>query len=173
MLACVRRIPTFDRAVKEGVWEWTVGRPIHRLRGRTVGLVAFGKIARSLATKLRRFDVGLLAYDLYVSEPETAGFDVSMVPFPEFLDRSDIVSIHASLIAETRRMFDADAFSSMREEAILVNTARGGIVDEGALHDALVSGEIAAAALDVREEEPPNDAPLSDLDSLVFSPHVG
>ncbi|MDL5363268.1 C-terminal binding protein [Halalkalicoccus sp. NIPERK01] len=173
MLACVRRIPTFDRAVRDGTWDWTVGRPIDRLQGQTVGLVAFGKIARSLSRKLRGFDVDVLVYDPYVSEPEMAGFDVTKVSFRNLLDRSHVVSVHAPLTNETRGLFDVDAFSSMRENAVLVNTARGGIVDESALHGALVSGEIAAAGLDVREEEPPTATPLSELETVVFTPHVG
>lgn len=171
-LACLRRIPTFDRSVKSGTWDWSVGQPIPRLAGSTFGLIAFGKIARRLAKKLQGFDIDVISYDPYVPEYRMADLDVEKVSFDDLLTRSDIVSIHAPLTDETRCMVDSDAFAAMKDEAVLVNTARGPIVDETVLRDALIDGEIAAAGLDVMEKEPPTDSPLLDRDNVILTPHV-
>lgn len=173
LLACERKLPTFDRSVRDGDWDWSVGAPIHRLSGSTVGLVAFGKIARNLARKLSGFDLEIVAYDPYVSDAEMAAFDVTRVPFEELLDRSDFVSVHAPLTDETERLFDDSAFQSMRDGAVFVNTARGGVVDEAALATALRTGPVARAGLDVRQSEPPVDSPLDDVENVVLTPHAG
>lgn len=172
ILACLRKLPQFDRAVKSGAWDWSVGEPIHRLRGSTVGLVAFGKIARRLAAKLDGFGVDVVAYDPYVDESEMAGAGVEKVTFETLLARSDAVSVHTPLTGETEEMFGEDAFRSMRQEAVFVNTSRGGVVDEDALIRALEGGEVAAAGLDVRRSEPPDPSPLSEMASVVLTPHV-
>lgn len=173
MLSCARKFPQLDRGVRRGEWDWSSAAPVYRLRGRTVGLVGFGKIARSLEAKLRGFDIDVHIYDPYVSATDLAGFDVTRVGFERLLSESDFISIHAPLTEETRGMFDAEAFETMRDHAILANTARGPIVDEGALHTALEAGEIAGAGLDVRETEPPVDSRLSDLENVVLTPHAG
>ncbi|NLV13813.1 C-terminal binding protein [Haloarcula argentinensis] len=172
VLACLRKIPTFDRSVKHGEWEWAVGQPIRRLAGSTVGLIAFGKLASRFAAKLRGFDVDVIAYDPYAPEYRMGDLDVEPVTFETLLNDSDIVSLHAPLTDETRGMIDADALDRMHDDALLVNTARGGLVDETALYDALVSSDLGGAGLDVREAEPPGDSPLHDLDSVVCTPHV-
>ena len=172
VLACLRKIPTFDRSVKSGEWEWSVGQPMHRLAGSTVGLVAFGKLASRFAAKLRGFDVDVLAYDPYVPEYRMGDLGVESVTFETLLAESDVVSLHAPLTDETRGLIDADALERMRDDALLVNTARGGLVDEAALYDALVSDDLGGAGLDVRESEPPGESSLHGLDSVVCSPHV-
>ncbi|ELZ27972.1 D-3-phosphoglycerate dehydrogenase [Halogeometricum pallidum JCM 14848] len=172
LLSCARRLPALDRSVREGEWDWSVGGPIRRVRGSTVGLVGFGKIARSLAAKLRGFDVDVLVYDPHVSEGDLAGFSVTRTGFDRLLTESDFVSVHAPLTDETHGMFDADAFGTMPDHAIFVNTARGPIVDEGALCDALASDGLAGAGLDVRESEPPTDDRVFEFDNVVCSPHA-
>ncbi|NHN61715.1 C-terminal binding protein [Haloarcula sp. JP-Z28] len=172
MLACLRRIPTFDRSVKRGEWKWAVGQPIRRLAGSTVGLVAFGKLASRFAAKLRGFDIDVIAYDPYAPEYRMGDLGVESVTLETLLGDSDIVSLHAPLTDETRGMIDADALDRMHDDALLVNTGRGGLVDEAALYDALISGDLGGAGLDVRKPEPPGDSPLHDLDSVVCSPHV-
>jgi len=172
MLACLRKIPTFDRSVKSGEWEWSVGQPMHRLAGSTVGLVAFGKLASRFAAKLQGFDVDVIAYDPYVPDYRMGDLGVESVSFETLLADSDIISLHAPLTDETRGMIDADALDRMADDTLLVNTARGGLVDETALYDALVSGDLGGAGLDVRESEPPGKSSLHDLDSVVCSPHV-
>lgn len=173
MLSCARKFPQLDRRVRRGEWDWSSAAPVYRLRGRTVGLVGFGKIARSLAAKLCGFDVDVHVYDPYVSATDIAGFDVTWVEFKRLLSESDFVSIHAPLTEETCGMFDAKVFEMMRDHAILVNTARGQIVDEDALCAALDTGEIAGAGLDVRETEPPADSRLSDFENVILTPHAG
>ena len=172
LLGCVRRLGRYDRAVKGGEWDWSLGAPIHRFRGETVGLVAFGKIARRLASKLRGFDVDVVAADPYVSDRRMEEFGVARVSFDELLDRARYVSVHAPLTDETRGLFDATTFEAMQDRAILVNTARGPIVEEAALADALENGPLAAAGLDVREEEPPGASPLHDRDDVLLTPHT-
>ena len=172
LLGCLRRLGRYDRAVKGGEWDWALGAPIHRFRDETVGLVAFGEIARRLASKLRGFDVDVVAADPYVSEAEMEEFGVERVGFDELLGRARYVSVHAPLTDETRGLFDADAFGAMRDGSILINTARGPIVDEAALADALENGPLAAAGLDVREEEPPGTSPLHDRDDVLLTPHA-
>lgn len=172
MLACLRQITTFDRSVKDGEWDWEVGQPIPRLADQTVGIVSFGKIARRFAAKLQGFGVNIVVYDPYVREYRMRDFGAEKVEFDELLEESDIVSVHAPLTDETRGMFDEEAFEKMHDDALLVNTARGPIVDEEALYTALQGGGLAGAGLDVREVEPPNDSPLHDLDSVILSPHA-
>ena len=172
LLGCLRRLGVHDRAVKGGEWDWSLGTPIHRLRNQTVGLVSFGKIARRFAAKLRGFDVDVIAVDPYVSDREMGEFGVERVGFDELLDRARYVSVHAPLTDETRGLFDAEAFGAMRDGAILVNTARGPIVEETALVDALENGPLAAAGLDVREKEPPETSPLHERDDVLLTPHT-
>jgi len=172
LLACLRRLGSYDRAIRRGEWDWTVGRPIERLAGSTVGLFAFGKIARRFAAKLRGFDVDVVAHDPYVSGYRMADMGVEAVDFEGLLSRSDVLSVHAPLTDETRGTFDASAFEQLRDGAIFVNTARGPIVDEDALLAALEAGTVDSAGLDVRETEPPGDSPLHDREGVVLSPHV-
>lgn len=173
LLACLRRVAAYDRSVRSGTWDWTTGRPIERLAGATVGIVGFGTIGRTFARRLWGFDADILAYDPYVPEAEMAGRSVRKVPFERLLADSDAVSIHAPLTEETQGLFDAEAFATMNDHAILVNTARGPIVDEDALELALREGRIDTAGIDVRETEPPDGSSLSTLDSVVSTPHAG
>lgn len=172
LLSAVRRLPTFDRQTRAGGWDWTAGQPIHRLRGRTLGLVGFGTLARRLASKLDGFGLELLATDPQVSAAEMEHFGVERVEFEELLEKSAFVSIHVPLYEQTRGMFDDKAFKQMREDAILINTARGPVVDENALVSALEAGEIDAAALDVLAEEPPEDSALLEREDVLVTPHV-
>jgi len=172
LLGLARSVPIYDRDTRAGGWDWQAGRPVHRLRGRTLGLVGFGKIPRRLARKVDGFGLDVVAADLDVADTEMAHFGVEKVGFDELLDRSHLVSVHAPLYEATRGLFDAAAFDAMREDALLVNTARGAVVDEAALHDAIVDGDIAGAALDVLAEEPPGDSPLFDLDRVIVTPHT-
>jgi D-3-phosphoglycerate dehydrogenase / 2-oxoglutarate reductase len=156
---------------------WFEGRPLlsarPRLLGQTLGLYGFGNVARCTARRARAFGLHLLAYDPYVSELEITGAGVEPVGFYELLERSDFVSIHTPHNAETERAFGPSAFSRMKPTAILINTARGSIVDEQALIAALRAGLIAGAGLDVLEHEPPDpDNPLLTMANVVVTPHV-
>ena len=171
-LSCLRHVGGYDRDVKAGTWDWTTGRPLHRLSGLTLGLAGFGQIPRRVAAKASAFGLDVVAYDPYVSAEEVAHGGAEKVSFDELLARSDAISVHAPLTDETRGLFDADAFAAMRESAVLVNTSRGAVVDVDALAAALDAGEIRTAALDVLPEEPPRDSPLLDHDDVLLTPHV-
>lgn len=163
MLALLRRIPELDRDMRNGGWNRT-GRYLPReLSGLTVGLVGYGTIGRFIAERLRGFDVELLVHDPALGDDST--------PLESLLGASHVVSLHCPLLPSTHHLIDAVALAHMRPDAILVNAARGPIVDEAALVEALRSGVIAGAALDVYETEPPRDSPLFALDNVVVSPH--
>ena len=172
LLASVRRLNVYDRSVKRGGWDWADGQPIHRLTGQTIGFLSFGQLARATAEKLAGFDCRIVAADPYVDDETMAEYGVEKVPFDDLLTEADHVSIHAPLTDETRQLFDRDAFRQMSETSVLVNVGRGGIVDEDALAWALETDEIAAAGLDVIEEEPLTDSPLADRDDVILTPHA-
>ncbi|MDS0220507.1 C-terminal binding protein [Haloarcula sp. S1AR25-5A] len=173
LLDCVRTVAAYDRDVRDGEWGWERTRPVHRVRDRTLGLVSFGPIARRVRDQLRGFDLDVIAYDPYVDTEEMAAADVEKVTLETLYERADYVSLHAPLTDETAGMIDADALASMRDHAVLVNTGRGGLVDEAALRTALEEGTIAAAGLDVLAEEPPTaDHPLVGLDNCIVTPHA-
>jgi D-3-phosphoglycerate dehydrogenase len=157
--------------------EWYDGRPTlsrrPRLFGQTLGLYGFGNVARCTARRAKGFGLHLLSYDPYVSELEMTGAGVEPVGFNELLERSDFVSIHAPHNAETEHAFSTSAFAHMKPTAILINTARGSIIDEAALVEALRADAIAGAGLDVLDQEPPNpNNPLLTMDNVVVTPHV-
>jgi D-3-phosphoglycerate dehydrogenase len=172
LLACVRRVPQYDRTVRSGTWDWTRERPIPRLSGRTLGLAGFGKLPRKLAAMVSGFELDVVAFDPYVDETEMAERGVERVDFDELLARSDLLSVHTPLTPETEGLFDRAAFDAMQPTAVLVNTSRGAVVDVDALAAALDAGDIAAAGLDVLPEEPPDDLPLLDRHDAVVTPHV-
>ncbi|MDS0260649.1 C-terminal binding protein [Haloarcula sp. S1CR25-12] len=173
LLDCARSVAAYDRDTRAGNWGWERGRRVHRLRGRTLGLVSFGPIARRVREQVRGFDIDVVAYDPYVDAETMADADVEKVTLEALYDQADFVSLHAPLTDGTRGLVDADALDAMHDHAVLVNTGRGGLVDEAALADALAEGTIAAAGLDVLRTEPPApDHPLVELDNCVVTPHA-
>ncbi|MFB6304588.1 MAG: NAD(P)-dependent oxidoreductase [Haloferacaceae archaeon] len=173
LLACVRAVPEYDRAVRAGEWPRKPSRPLHRLRGRTLGLVAFGRIARAVRERVAGFDLDVVAYDPYVDPGTMVDADVGRVGREELFARADHVSVHAPDTTETRGLVDADALGALPADGVVVNTGRGGIVDEDALAAALEADDLGAAGLDVFEEEPlPADSPLRGRDDVVFTPHA-
>ena len=173
LLACVRAIPEYDRAVRRGEWPRQPSRPLHRLRGRTLGLVAFGRIARAVRERVRGFDLDVLAHDPYVEPDEIRAADAEPVGLDELFARADHVSVHAPATPETEGLIGADRLRALDDDAVLVNTGRGSVIDEAALAAALDDGELAAAGLDVFETEPlPADSPLRDRERVVHTPHA-
>ena len=173
LLALVRKIPFANQEVQAGRWEMQAVVPIHRLRGRTLGLVGFGKIPRALTPKAQAFGLRVITFDPYVSDEVAASLGVERVSFDELLRTADYISIHAPLAPDTRHMFNAEAFRKMKPGALLVNTARGPLIDEQALADALDEGRVAGAALDVMPREPPPaDSPLLGRDHVILTPHI-
>jgi phosphoglycerate dehydrogenase-like enzyme len=170
LLALLRRIPEHDATARRGEWNRTRPHTPRLLRGSTVGLIGYGHIGRLVARRLEGFDVELL-----VSDPALAGSESPRsVELDELLARADVVSLHTPLVPATRHLIDQRALRLMQPHAVLVNTSRGGVVDEAALIEALTDGTIAGAALDVFEVEPPPvDSPLLAMPNVVISPHVG
>jgi D-3-phosphoglycerate dehydrogenase len=174
LLTLIRKIPFANKRAHAGKWEMPAVVPIHRLRGRVLGLVGFGKIPKLVATKAQAFGLQVQTYDPYLTAETTTKFNVKLVTLPELLSTSDYISVHTPLTPETNRMFNADAFRQMKRGALLVNTARGPLVDVEALVDALEAGQLAGAALDVLPQEPP--APglrLLGRDDVILTPHTG
>jgi D-3-phosphoglycerate dehydrogenase / 2-oxoglutarate reductase len=172
LLALVRKIPSSNARTHAGRWEMKAVTPIHRLRGSTLGLVAFGQIPQLVAPKARAFGLRVVAYDPYVPDEVLSRAGVERVEFDELLRISDYISIHTPLIPATHHLFDAGVFGRMKPGAYLINTARGPIVDETALAHALDQKQLAGAALDVMEQEPPANSPLFSRDNVILTPHT-
>jgi phosphoglycerate dehydrogenase-like enzyme len=168
MLAALRRVCEQDAAVRRGSWNRTGEHAAWALSGSTVGLIGFGHIGRIVAARLRGFDVRVLVTDPI--EPRDG--DVQPVSLDVLLGSSDVVSLHVPLLPTTRGLVGARELGLMKPEAILVNTARGAVVDEDALIDALESGRLRGAALDVFANEPPTGSRLLALPNVVLSPHI-
>jgi len=176
MLAVYRHIPLCDRRLREGVSLKQRMRSIaFQISGKTVGLFGFGNIARMVAHRLRGFDVDVIYYDVRGADPVTeAALNARRVSFDELLASSDILSVHAPLNAGTRNAIDATAISKMKQGAVIINTARGGVVNERDLYEALASGKLLGAGVDAFEvEPPPADHPFMALDNVVVTPHSG
>ncbi len=170
ILSMTRRIPVHERAVLDGTWEPENPCP-ELLQGKTVGLVGFGRIARAVAVRLRAFGTRLLACDPLVDPALMGEHEVEGMSLEEMLTASDIVSVHTPLLPDTRHLIGRRELGLMKPTAILINTSRGGVVDSAALAEALENGGIAAAGLDVLEQEPPGDDPLIGLPNTLVTPH--
>ena len=175
LLAVVRQTKRMEAMVHAG--QWYQGRPLlnhtPRLMGRTLGLLGFGNVGRCMARRAAAFGVQVLACDPYVSELTISAEGVEPVSFGELLERSDYLSLHAPLNSETAHILDAAAFERMKPTALVVNTARGGLIKETDLIAALERGAVAGAGLDVLEQEPvAPDNPLLQMDNVLITPHV-
>jgi len=173
LLALVRKVPLSNELVQAGRWEMPAVVPIHRLAGRVLGVVGFGNIARALTPKAKAFGLSVVAHDPYLAPEVFTRAGVEGVSFARLLEVADFVSIHAPLQPATRGLFNREAFGRMKKGAILVNTARGPLVDEPALVEALDSGHLGGAALDVVAVEPlTSQSPLLGRDNVILSPHT-
>jgi D-3-phosphoglycerate dehydrogenase len=174
VLACTRQLPANALSVREGGWQLAV--PLDRmrtLRDLTVGLVGFGRIGREVAARLRALKCRLLAYDPNHDTGDAARLGVEAVGLDDLLAASDVVTLHCPSTPETRKLIGREALAKMRPGAALVNVARGDVVETGALVDALRSGRLAAAALDVLDPEPPPaDSPLRSMPNVLLTAHV-
>ena len=174
LLGAVRHLSRQDRGIRAGKWNRTGARPARRLRGCTLGLVGFGRIARTVARRVSGFDLTLLAHDPFVDAESMADLGVQKADLDELLARSDFVSIHCPLTDGTHHLLDSRAFGLMKDGVFVVNTSRGPIIEEAALAEALRAGKVWGAGLDVFEQEPlPADSPLREFDNAIFTPHVG
>lgn len=170
MLTCARNVVYSNRDMVEASG-WGERPYINRMYGGTYGIIGFGLIGRATIAKAKGLDMDVVAFDPYVQADVFDAFEVEKAPFDTVLQTADCISIHAPLTAETHHMFSTKEFVKMKNDAILVNTARGPIVDEQALVEAIESGEIWGAGLDVFEREPPLDSPVLKNDRIVCTPH--
>jgi D-3-phosphoglycerate dehydrogenase len=174
ILALCRKITQSNALVQAGRWELPPLVPFHRLAGRVLGLVGFGNIPRTLAPKAKAFGLRVVAHDPNAPPQAFAAAGVEGVSFDRLLEISDFVSIHAPLTPATRGLLNAEALQKMKKGALLINTARGPLVDEAALVAALDSGHLGGAALDVVAVEPlPKDSKLIGRDNVILTPHTG
>ncbi|HSF32034.1 MAG TPA: phosphoglycerate dehydrogenase [Candidatus Tectomicrobia bacterium] len=169
MLAVTRQVALADRLVRDGRWEVLVSTNIC---GKTLGIVGLGRIGKAVARRARGFDMTVLATDLVQDDAFAQQYSVAYLPLPALVQRADIVSINAPLSGDTRHLIDEQALRLMQPTAFLINTARGGLVDEQALAAALREGRLAGAGLDVFEQEPLHHNPFQGLDNVVLSPHL-
>lgn len=168
LLALVRQIPQGDRAVRDGHWPRMIGM---ELRGKTLGIVGLGQIGKEVCRRAKGFGLQVIAFDRYPDEQFARSWGVRYLPLDQMLATANVVTLHAPVTAETRHLINAGTLASMQRGSYLINTARGELVDETALFDALRSEHLAGAASDVFTTEPPGDHPLLTLDTFIATPH--
>ena len=174
LLSLIRKIPLSNKLVQSGRWEMPAVVPIRRLEGTVLGLLGFGHIPRLVAPKAQAFGMKVIAYDPYVKPELFKAANVEAVDFDALLNNSDYISVHAPLLPATRGMLNAAAFAKTKKGVLIVNTARGPLIDEPALLAALDSKQVGGAALDVVTTEPlPKDSALLGRDNVIVSPHTG
>ncbi|HET9439441.1 MAG TPA: phosphoglycerate dehydrogenase [Longimicrobiales bacterium] len=173
LLALVRKLPAADRSMRAGEWDRKSFSGIE-LYGKTLGLVGAGRIGSEVARRARAFGMHVVAYDPYLTAERAAALDIEQGTLPEVLQRADVVSLHVPLTEATANLIGAREFELLKPSAFIVNAARGGVINEAALHEALSKKRIAGAAFDVFEQEPlPADHPLRSLPNVVLTPHLG
>lgn len=173
LLASLRRLPEVHNRVAVGKWEPNPPETLYRLRGRTLGIVGFGNIGREVARKLSTWGVRILAFDPYITDTELLDGSGRLVDLTTLCAESDYITLHQPLLPETRHFCDAAFFSACKRRPIIINTARGPLVDERALLHALNSGMVSAAAMDVFEKEPlPASSPLHHHPRIILSDHM-
>lgn len=177
LMAAARRVVEADRFTRAGLWQtWEPDLLLGpNITGATLGIVGFGRIGQAVAQRAKGFDMRILYTSTYQWEPELEkSLGVEFAPLEKLLQESDFVTLHTPGTDDTYHLFSDRQFDLMKPEAILINTARGTVVDSDSLYRALASGKIAAAAVDVTEPEPiPHDSPLLTLDNLIITPHIG
>ena len=170
MLALARQIPKVDAGLREGRWEKSSSGT--ELRGKVLGLIGLGRIGGEVARRAEAFDMKVIAYDPYISEAAAKELQVELANLDRLLAESDFISLHTALSPATQNMINAKSIEKMKKSARIVNAARGELIDEAALAEALKSGRLAGAALDVFVEEPPKNSPLIGLPNLIGTPHI-
>jgi len=171
LILCVaRRIPMLDRKTKGGEWARSTGVELY---AKTIGIIGLGAIGRAVARRAAGFSMKVMAYDPFMDEPYARANDIEVSDFGRLVRKSDVISLHLPINDDTRHILSADIMRSMKPGVIIVNTARGGLIDEDAAYEMLKSGHIGGLGLDAYEEEPPSASPLRELDNVVMTPHTG
>lgn len=172
-LTLLRRLFEYNKQVKNGVWDPTNIEPIHRLSQTVIGLLGFGQISRMVAERFKGFGVTLIAHDRFVDDKVFKQYGVKSVSLDELLEQSNLLSLHIPLTEETRNLIDKDNLSKLPQGAMIVNTCRGGIIDEAALAKLIKDKHISGAGIDVLKNEPPEPGnPLIDLEEVIITPHA-
>lgn len=172
MLALSRGLKSLNESLTSGAWGYAPVVPLHRMAGSTLGLVGLGRIPSLVAKKMAGFGLRILAYDPFARPEAARELGVELVEFDTLVAESDYISIHCPLTPRTQGLFGPEAFRRMKSTAILVNTARGPVIQQQALEEALRTGELAGAGLDVYEQEPlPKDSPLLHMSNVICTPH--
>jgi len=172
IMALARKISIADKSVKEGKWEKSRFMGIE-LCGKTLGIIGMGRIGTQVAIRAKAFEMDILVNDPYLTEDAASRLGVRVVDKDTLLKNADVITIHVPLTPETKYSIAENEFEMMKENAFIINCARGGVIKEDDLYDALNQGKIAGAGLDVFENEPPKGSPLLELDNLVATPHIG
>jgi D-3-phosphoglycerate dehydrogenase len=167
-----RKIAAADASLRRGEWKRAQFTGLE-LRGRTLGIVGLGKIGQAIAVRARAMEMTVLGVDPFVTAEAAANHGVELVDFDEMLARSDVVTVHVPLTRGTRGLIGRDAIAKLKPGSIVLNVARGGVLDEAAVADALRSGHLGGAGIDVFEQEPPTDSPLLDAPNTLLTPHLG
>ncbi len=172
LMSLSRHLPIADRSVRSGKWERSklMGAEVAH---KTLAILGFGTIGRIVAQRGQGLGMNVIAYDPFVAPEVFASYEVESVSLDDLVSRADYLTLHCPLIEKTRNIIGTQQLGSMKKTAMLINCARGGLIDETALFEALKNGQIAGAALDVYENEPPANSPLLTLDNIVFTPHLG
>lgn len=172
MLALARHIPQAHQSLREGKWDRKTYSGVE-LRGKTLGIVGFGRIGRAVAKRALAFEMRVIAYDPYITADLAADLGVELVSLAELFARSDFITLHTLLTDETREMINRDTLAQMKRGVRIIDAARGALINEADLAEAIKSGQVAGAALDVFAEEPPKpDNPLIGLPGVVHTPHL-
>jgi D-3-phosphoglycerate dehydrogenase len=172
LYAVARRIAAADASVRRGEWKRAQFTG-NELRGRTLGIVGLGKIGQAIAVRAVAMEMTVLASDPFVTPEAAAHHGVELVPFETILERSDVITVHVPMTRATKGLIGRDELARMKTGAILLNVARGGVIDESAVAEALKDGHLGGAGIDVFEQEPPTDSPLLDAPNTVLTPHLG
>ncbi|MGA0877783.1 MAG: phosphoglycerate dehydrogenase [Ilumatobacteraceae bacterium] len=172
LLACARNVPQAHAALKAGRWERSRWEGVE-LADKTLGIIGLGRIGKLVAQRAQAFGMRLVAYDPYVSDDRARQMGVEIMDLGEVVSQSDFITVHLPKTKETKGIIGHDVFARAKPHLRVINVARGGIVDEAALAEAVSSGRIAGAALDVFDTEPCTDSPLFGLDAIVVTPHLG
>ncbi|MDR0503126.1 MAG: phosphoglycerate dehydrogenase [Treponema sp.] len=171
LLLCIaRRIPLLDKETKNGEWLRSTG---FELFGKTIGILGLGAIGKAAAKRASGFSMKVMAYDPFIDREYAAANGIIAASFEEIIKEADIVSLHLPLTDETRNIINSDVMKIMKKGAVIINTARGGLIDENAAYERLTSGYLGGLGLDAFEAEPPGSSPLFTLDNVIATPHTG
>ena len=172
MMAMARNIPQASASLKKGEWKRSKFMG-NEMNGKVLGVVGFGRIGREVAKRAQALQMTVIAYDPFIPAEVGAAMGVEMMSVAELFTKADVITVHTPLIPSTTHLVNKDSIATMKTGVRLINCARGGIIDEAALYNAIVSGKVAGAALDVFETEPPTESPLLKLDQVIVTPHLG